>query len=167
MGEPARRRFFNNGAFRLSYAFRIRRAARTSAEKLQFPFDRSIFTMAILGGASARFRTPTQNIFHDNIPWNDLIAIRATTNMEASRHRLWIEAAQRANLNAPVGIREDIYVRRHNERSKRGDTKNINYFVAGPVESRGWGRMIDRTNAGAGARPECRYPLYPDRTGPS
>jgi putative CocE/NonD family hydrolase len=133
--------FFHNGAFRLSYAFEYAALLETSAENYSFPFDRfDLFDWYIrlgpLSNANARY-------FHDKIPtWNDFIA-------HSSYDEFWKHHAVAYGLKQPTvpnlnvagwWDQEDFYgPTALYERLEKVDTKNLNYFVAGPWNHGGWG----------------------------
>ena len=134
--------FFHNGAFRLSYAFEYAALLETSAENYSFPFDRfDLFDWYLrlgpLSNANAKY-------FHDKIPtWNDFIA-------HPSYDDYWKHHAVAYGLKQPTvpnlnvagwWDQEDFYGPTATyERLEKVDTKNLNYFVAGPWNHGGWGR---------------------------
>jgi uncharacterized protein len=133
--------FFHNGAFRLSYAFEYAALLETSAENYSFPFDRfDLFDWYLrlgpLSNANAKY-------FHDKIPtWNDFIA-------HSSYDDFWKHHAVAYGLKQPTvpnlnvagwWDQEDFYgPTALYERLEKVDTKNLNYFVAGPWNHGGWG----------------------------
>jgi uncharacterized protein len=133
--------FFHNGAFRLSYAFEYAALLETSAENYSFPFDRfDLFDwylrLGSLSNANAKY-------FHDKIPtWNDFIA-------HSSYDDFWKHHAVAYGLKQPTvpnlnvagwWDQEDFYgPTALYERLEKVDTKNLNYFVAGPWNHGGWG----------------------------
>ncbi len=133
--------FFHNGAFRLSYAFEYAALLETSAENYSFPFDRFdlydwYLHLGPLSNANAKY-------FHDKIPtWNDLIA-------HPSYDDYWKHHAVAYGLKEPTvpnlnvagwWDQEDFYGPTATyERLEKVDTKNLNYFVAGPWNHGGWG----------------------------
>ncbi len=134
--------FFHNGAFRLSYAFEYAALLETSAENYSFPFDRFdlydwYLRLGPLSNANAKY-------FHDKIPtWNDFIA-------HSSYDDFWKHHAVAYGLKQPTvpnlnvagwWDQEDFYGPTATyERLEKVDTKNLNYFVAGPWNHGGWGR---------------------------
>jgi uncharacterized protein len=134
--------FFHNGAFRLSYAFEYAALLETSAENYSFPFDRFdlydwYLKLGPLSNANAKY-------FHDKIPtWNDFIA-------HSSYDEFWKHHAVAYGLKQPTvpnlnvagwWDQEDFYGPTATyERLEKVDTKNLNYFVAGPWNHGGWGR---------------------------
>jgi putative CocE/NonD family hydrolase len=136
--------FFHNGAFRLSYAFEYAALLETSAENYSFPFDRfDLFDWYLrlgpLSNANAKY-------FHDKIPtWNDFIA-------HSSYDDFWKHHAVAYGLKQPTvpnlnvagwWDQEDFYgPTALYERLEKVDTKNLNYFVAGPWNHGGWGHGV-------------------------
>jgi putative CocE/NonD family hydrolase len=133
--------FFHNGAFRLSYAFEYSALLETSSENYSFPFDRFdlydwYLRLGPLSNANAKY-------FHDKIPtWNDFIA-------HSSYDDFWKHHAVAYGLKEPTvpnlnvagwWDQEDFYGPTATyERLEKVDTKNLNYFVAGPWNHGGWG----------------------------
>jgi len=133
--------FFHNGAFRLSYAFEYAALLETSSENYSFPFDRFdlydwYLRLGPLSNANAKY-------FHDKIPtWNDFIA-------HASYDDFWKHHAVAYGLKEPTvpnlnvagwWDQEDFYGPTATyERLEKVDSKNLNYFVAGPWNHGGWG----------------------------
>ncbi|HEY4907506.1 MAG TPA: CocE/NonD family hydrolase [Candidatus Acidoferrum sp.] len=133
--------FFHNGAFRLSYAFEYAALLETSSENYSFPFDRFdlydwYLRLGPLSNANAKY-------FHDKIPtWNDFIA-------HASYDDFWKHHAIAYGLKKPTvpnlnvagwWDQEDFYGPTATyERLEKVDTKNLNFFVAGPWNHGGWG----------------------------
>jgi len=133
--------FFHNGAFRLSYAFEYAALLETSAQNYSFPFDRFdlydwYLRLGPLSNANAKY-------FHDKIPsWNDFIA-------HPSYDEFWKHHAVAYGLKEPTvpnlnvagwWDQEDFYGPTATyERLEKVDSKNLNYFVAGPWNHGGWG----------------------------
>jgi putative CocE/NonD family hydrolase len=133
--------FFHNGAFRLSYAFEYSALLETSSENYSFPFDRFdlydwYLRLGPLSNANGKY-------FHDKIPtWNVFIA-------HPSYDDYWKHHAVAYGLKEPTvpnlnvagwWDQEDFYGPTATyERLEKVDTKNLNYFVAGPWNHGGWG----------------------------
>jgi putative CocE/NonD family hydrolase len=134
--------FFHNGAFRLSYAFEYAALLETSSENYSFRFDRFdlydwYLRLGPLSNANGKY-------FHDKIPsWNDFVA-------HPSYDDFWKHHAVAYGLKEPTvpnlnvagwWDQEDFYGPTATyERLEKVDTKNLNYFVAGPWNHGGWGR---------------------------
>jgi uncharacterized protein len=133
--------FFHNGAFRLSYAFEYSALLETSSENYSFQFDRFdlydwYLRLGPLSNANGKY-------FHDKIPsWNDFVA-------HPSYDDFWKHHAVAYGLKEPTvpnlnvagwWDQEDFYGPTATyERLEKVDTKNLNYFVAGPWNHGGWG----------------------------
>ena len=142
--------FHHNGAFRLSYGFEYSAMLETSAtENYRFQFDRADTYDWYLGlGALAN---ADEKYFHGKVPtWTDFTR---HPNYDA----FWQRQAFAPYLNAvklPIlhvagwWDQEDFYgPQKIYELMERHDSERRNYFVAGPVESRGLERKREETRA--------------------
>ncbi len=134
--------FFHNGAFRLSYAFEYAALLETSSENYSFPFDRFdlydwYLRLGPLSNANAKY-------FHDKIPTLERFhrASELRRFLEASRRRIWTQSSPPSPIStSPAGGIRKIFTARpqRTNASRKSDTKNLNYFVAGPWNHGGWG----------------------------
>ena len=132
--------FFHNGAFRLSYGFEYTALLETSNENFSFPFDRFdmyefYLRLGALSNANAKY-------FHEKIPtWNDFVAHSSYDDFW-KRHAVAYTLKNATVPNLNVGgwwDQEDLFGPLMTyQRLEKTDTKNMNFFVAGPWNHGGW-----------------------------